>query len=349
MAIARPKNFVKTTLLNVCRWKCGWVLLLAWCGLWSSITLFADFLLARSMFQQLQALGFATVEATVIDSEVAEVGGGEDATYRAKIEYRYIVAGREFNGHRYRHGFSTGDRSHVEQIVKAYPAGRRTTAYYNPADPAESLLSPGLSAHDFFGLLCLAPFNVVFLGSWGALIWLLRRKSGMAPADFRVYDNGIELRVQLPRIAAIGAAGLAALLVSMTMLFAIAFTIGPAPSGLVVAVAWATLIAAAAWAYRAGNSSKHDLVIDRIRNTLTLPAANRQGSPATIPLTDLVEITLGETPSRETDEDSPLQYFCQVCWNDPGGDVAKGVWIKQSDRDCANELVAWLRQQCGLK
>lgn len=325
------------------------MLLFAWCCLWSSIALFADFLLARSMFQQLQSLGFPAVEAIVIGSEVEQIDGGEDATYRAKIVYRYVVAGQKFSGNRYRHGFSTGDRSNVEKIVQSYPAGRITTAYYNPADPAESLLDPGLSAHDFFGLFCLTPFNVVFLGSWGALAWVLRRGSGMAPANLRIYDDGIELRVRLPRFAAIGAAGLAALLVSMMLLFAIAFTVGPSPPSLAVASAWATLIAATAWAYRAGNSSKRDLVIDRVRNTLTLPAGNWQGAPAMIPLRDLVEIKLGETPSRETDEDSPPQYFCQVCWKDPGGEIAKGVWIKQSDRNSANELVAWLRQQCGLK
>lgn len=339
---------MKATLVNMLRWNCGWVLLLAWCCLCSGITLFADFLLARSMHKQLEALAFATAQATVIDGEVAEIGGGEETTYRPRIRYRYLVAGREFGGDRYRFGFSTGNRCYVDEIVQAHPAGSITTAYYNPADPAESLLSPGLSAHDFFGLLCLTPFNVVLLGSWGGLAWMLRRRSGVTPADLRIYDDGIELRVRLSRFAAIGAAGLMALVVSMILLFAIAFTVGASPPGPVVAVAWAALIAAVSWAYRSANSSRRDLAIDRVRNTLTLPPANWRGSPATIGLADLVEIKLGETPPQETHEDSPPQYFCQIRWKDPGGEIAEGAWIKQSNRDGAAELAAWLRRQCGL-
>ena len=340
---------MKATLVKVGRLESGWVLLLVWCCFWSGIALLADFLLARSMLKQLQALGFATAQATVIDSDVEEIDGGEDATYRARIRYRYLVAGRELSGDRFRFGFSTGSRSYAKQLVQAYPAGRRTTAYYNPADPAESLLSPGLSAEDFFGLLCLTPFNVVFVGSWGCLAQMLRRKSGITPADLRIHDDGIELRARLPRIAAIGAAGLAALLVSMTLLFAIAFTVGSPPPDLVVVVAWASLIAAVVWAYRRGNSSRRDLVVDRVRNTLALPAENWRGSPATIGLADLVEIKLGEALAREADADSSLQYFCQVRWKGPGGEIASGAWIKQSDRDCAAEMVSWLRRQCGLE
>lgn len=340
---------MKAGLVKLASRDCGWVLLLLWCCLWSSITLFADALLARSGFKQLQALTFAPVEATVVDGKVAEDGGGEGATYEAKIRFRYVVAGQEFSGERYRHGFSVGNRSYIEKLVQDYPAGSRTTAHYNPADPAEALLSPGLSAEDFFILLCMTPFNLIMVGSWAALPSAMRCRSGVTPADFRIRDRGTELRVRPPRIVAIGAAGITALLVSFMLTIAVAFAIGAAPPSLVVALAWAALIAATGWVYRAFDSSKNDLLIDRVRSTLTLPPAVIWNPPTTIRLADIVGIEVGEAPSRNSDRDARIEYSCLVRWRGAGDEQLETTWHKQSDRTCTEELVAWLRGQCRLK
>ncbi len=340
---------MKAGLVKLASRDCSWVLLLLWCCLWSSFTLLVDASLARSVFKQLQALTFAPAEATVVDSEVAEDGSGEDASYKAKIRYRYVVAGQEFTGDRYRHGFRFGNRSYIEKLVQAYPAGSQTTAYYNPADPAEALLSPGFSAHDFFGLLCMAPFNLVMVGSWAAMPSMMRRRDDSALDDFRICDRGTELRVRPAWTMAIFAAGITALLVSFMLIVVIAYAIGAAPPSLVVTLAWAALIVATGWVYRAFDSSNNDLVIDRVRSTLTLPPAGIWNPPTTIRLADIVGIEVGEAPGRNSDGEARIECSCQVRWRGVDDELFETAWQNQSDRACTEELVAWLRRQCRLK
>jgi hypothetical protein len=58
----------------------------------------------------------------------------------------------------------------VEHIVRNYAQGRETTVYYNPTDPAESLLQPGVDGSDLLLLLFLAPWNLMVAAGWLVLV-----------------------------------------------------------------------------------------------------------------------------------------------------------------------------------
>jgi hypothetical protein len=125
---------------------------------------FAAWRIAR----QQSARHFPRVAGTVRSSEVefAE-GDAESAAYLPKIEYDYVVAGRRYTGDRYRYG-TIGHPSHaaVERIVRRHAQGRETKVYYNPTDPADSLLQPGVDGSDLLLLLFLAPWNLMLAAGW---------------------------------------------------------------------------------------------------------------------------------------------------------------------------------------
>ena len=65
------------------------------------------------------------------------------------VKYRYTVAGKTYSGNRYRFGEIYSSDGIGYQIVAEHPAGKRVTVYYNPDDPADALLRPGLEGATF--------------------------------------------------------------------------------------------------------------------------------------------------------------------------------------------------------
>ena len=81
--------------------------------------------------------------------------------YEPVVDYAYTVAGREYRGSRLAFGASVASsRAWAEGKAAAFPEGREVTVHYNPANPAESVLSPRVAfawgnlafALVFFGL-----------------------------------------------------------------------------------------------------------------------------------------------------------------------------------------------------
>jgi hypothetical protein len=131
------------------------------------IGVFDGFAAWRIAHQEI-ARGFPQADGTVVGSEVQfSDGDGESAAYIPKIEYDYVVAGRPYTGNRYRYG-TIGHPSHAatERIVRRYPQGRKTKVYYNPADPADSLLRPGVDGSVLLLVLFLAPWNLMVAVGW---------------------------------------------------------------------------------------------------------------------------------------------------------------------------------------
>ena len=88
-------------------------------------------------------------------------------TYRAEIGYRYNVGEREFVGSRARFG----DRIYLSwskpalRLVRKYRVGTEVDVHFNPNDPSEAVLEPGLSGLVLAGLA----FGSVFV-AMGVLV-----------------------------------------------------------------------------------------------------------------------------------------------------------------------------------
>ena len=90
-------------------------------------------------------------EGRVIQSEVVP---GSEGTTQPKIAYEYTVNGQPYQGDRLKaaHKNYGTSGSHARTCVERYPVGARVQVFYNPAEPRESALEPGLSVGAYITL-----------------------------------------------------------------------------------------------------------------------------------------------------------------------------------------------------
>jgi len=77
------------------------------------------------------------------------------------IQYIYQVGDVIYDGTRVNTGWRCfGNQDHLEALLRRYPSGKKVEVYYNPEDPTQSLLEPGVEWTSFFlwgiGLISLS-------------------------------------------------------------------------------------------------------------------------------------------------------------------------------------------------
>ena len=330
---------------------CGRLLVAVAIGLWSAGTLAVDAIHAHTMLQQWRAESFFTTEGMVVQSEL-EAAAGEDAACEAKIRYDYVVDGRHYAADRYRYARlgAAGTEAEAQRIVEAHPAGSRVTVYFNPRNPAEAVLYPRLSSGDFLICLFLAPFNIVMVGAWSGVALALGGRWGLAPNRLRIRERGAELRAQPPRIRSLSRAALGALGGSIASTAVMGVSVGlAAPPSAAVAAAWIVVAGAAVVAYALAASETHDLVVDRVQQTLSLPSASLLGPQATVRWRDIVAIRLHEQEIAGSAGRTRIEYSCQIRRIDQDGKAVETRWRLPADKQDAAKWVDWLRSQCGVR
>lgn len=84
-----------------------------------------------------------TVEGVVRSAHVEETGGGRKAKWSPIIRYEYRVEGRLYSSDHLSWAIEKYDtRREAEEIVALFAPDTDITAYYNPADPSESVVLP---------------------------------------------------------------------------------------------------------------------------------------------------------------------------------------------------------------
>ncbi|MHC4588421.1 MAG: DUF3592 domain-containing protein, partial [Planctomycetota bacterium] len=138
---------------------------------WSGIVSVFDGFLIYGGVRQARAESFPTVEGRITRSEITTHRDSEGGTtFGADIAFTYRVDGTAYTSDRYRYGeMSSSDSSVASGVVRAHPVGANVRVFYNPRDPADAILMPGIAGQDVMLGLFLTPFNVVMLGLWS---WL---------------------------------------------------------------------------------------------------------------------------------------------------------------------------------
>jgi uncharacterized protein DUF3592 len=62
--------------------------------------------------------------------------------YRAAMQYRYRVAGKEYQSGRIFWGGNEGRQKHMASVIAAYPQGCKVPVHYDPQDPSEAVIDP---------------------------------------------------------------------------------------------------------------------------------------------------------------------------------------------------------------
>jgi len=255
------------------------LLLVCWTGLIAAGT----YALLETTVRQHLARKFSTTQGQIVRSEV---GHGYMVRRGVEIEYHYTVGGRAYTGHRYRYDDHNAAME-WEVTVEDHPRGSSQTVYYNPKNPADALLEPGVDGGDLLLLLFALPLNVLTSMLWRAMITRLREQGRTRPAGgVRVLKQPGETCVSLAETSAFEAGFYAMAAVAFIAAFPVVIMAGFDPSlrlmKTVLAVVLAVGGAVFVWRVVRKWSGIYDLRIDQASQTVTLPQTAGRRQPVSI-------------------------------------------------------------------
>jgi len=112
---------------------------------------FVAYLGLRDISQARASKRWQSVDGVIVSSDLAVQNDQGSTLYRADIQYTYTLNGRAFTGERVHFGdLSTSDRKPVFDILLKYPKDARVVVFYNPEDPAQTVLEPGFHGANWF-------------------------------------------------------------------------------------------------------------------------------------------------------------------------------------------------------
>jgi hypothetical protein len=149
---------------------------LFWCGITGVFVGFIANSCAKSIYAQRH---FLPAEGIVLLSKLESESGSKSTSYRPLIKYGYRVGDRDYVSDQYFYGMAgSSDSSYAKAAVQANPKGAAVTVYYDPDQPAESVLSTDIPGSTYFLMLFFQPFVLVGLALIGwtiTLPWMHRR------------------------------------------------------------------------------------------------------------------------------------------------------------------------------
>jgi hypothetical protein len=133
-------------------------------------------LMMQGSIKSVDSENWPSVQGAVLSSEIITRTEREpdshfdDYYYTPKVSYNYTVNG---NGHTSdRIAFIVSEevvKNEVQKIIDNYPVGKTVTVYYNPDNPSEAVLEPGIK--DSGSMICGTTGSLIFI-IFGALIVL---------------------------------------------------------------------------------------------------------------------------------------------------------------------------------
>ncbi|MEK7560409.1 MAG: DUF3592 domain-containing protein [Patescibacteria group bacterium] len=142
------------------------------------LTIFLGIPMATNAFE---SKGWPTVDGVITVSNFTTNQDRDDGsvTYGASIAYDYTVNGAAHTGSTVHFGqYSTSDPSYGRGIVSRYPVGKQVRVFYDPDDPAKSVLESGAGWSSFM----VAGIGLLFtlLGFVGGFFQFKKYKRGSA-------------------------------------------------------------------------------------------------------------------------------------------------------------------------
>ena len=199
---------------------------------WTTVVLALDLGVGLMTWDQVRSGGYAEAQGTVTRCELQGNGKSRELV----IEYEYEVDGRQLRNDCYQYGYDFPGGSDREDVCERMPAGSRVTVYYDPANPADSVLIKGLTGFDLLRLLFLMPFNILVADMWLYAVRILVEK------DNRYYLwNTIERRVPIRELSRTARFSIVLLLTSLGLLLVTTLVFGKEPPLVFMAVVWGVL------------------------------------------------------------------------------------------------------------
>ncbi len=318
-------------------------------AIWTAWLVTGDYVVLETSTRQVLAGRFATTTGEIMRSEL---GRGATRLRGLDVGYSYLVNGVKYTGLRYRYDDRNGAFDY-KAVTCAFPPGSTQTVYYNPDNPADAVLSPGLNGCDLLLALFAIPLNVITVMVWISAIRARRDANRTAPAGgVQIFQHEGETSVRLADFSplAAGLFGLAA--AAFAAVFPLVFAAGFAPSlrlmFAVLIVVGAAGVAAFLWMARRHHSGRYDLRIQEASQSLLLPPAGGRKEPLSVPRSEIVAVSMhrriSHSPSGQhfsyvpTLECAPTNSESHVL------DLVSWGWTEGK----ASAFADWLSQQLGV-
>jgi hypothetical protein len=323
--------------------------------IWSAITLVMNVSIAHDVGRQFDSRHFPSVDGIVTHSEVAIHHGSKGRiSYSADIEYSFKLGRIHYNGSRLRFNNSTqgSGENQAQVLVDAHPAGSSVPVYYDPHNPEESLLFPGITGMEFFPGLFLTPFNCIMLGF---LFWLggsLRELIFHPVAGgVKIFSDGLNTHVRLPQLSVFYWGLLTTGGMAFVSIFIVGFSTGMQPS-IPLAVASLVLVylaglATALWQWFKIRQGVDDLLINDTAGTLELPLTFGRKERLTIRFGAVESVFVEQIVHRSSK--GGISYTYAPTLQLRGGEPSQHKLADWGDRRRADDLADWLRRQLRLE
>jgi len=134
---------------------------------------FASWLGIGDLLMAIASASWPVTDAQVIASSVEYISPGGDGTggrnpsYRAHVQYSFAVGGLSYSGNTLIYGHADfRDQGNAYAAIAPYRPELTVPVYYNPENPEENVLEPGVHTKTLvmplFGLLCLIVGILIF-------------------------------------------------------------------------------------------------------------------------------------------------------------------------------------------
>jgi hypothetical protein len=320
---------------------------------WTALVSVFDGFLGYGLVNQLRATHFKQTTGYITHSEMTYHDSDDGTTHGVDIRFHYEADGQPYEGNRFRYGEgSSSDSGWARNAVNRYREGAEVPVYYNPKNPSDSVLSPGVDGSNLMMLLFLTPFNAVMLGFWVTGLAVIRNKifntlNGGVP--FR--QDGPILRVRLPRYPAVFFLLAITGVVGFIEIFPIAFLGGgfhPKTSivGTALIIAYGAGLASFFWQSWATYSGRSDLAIDASRQIAELPRTFGRKTKIQVPLSKIHNLKVVTKANRGSEGGTTNSYIATLSWRD--SDPAEGQLREWYNESKAQAFVDWLRPQLKI-
>jgi hypothetical protein len=266
--------------------------------------------------------------------------------YRADVRYTYEVDGQSFTGRGHRVDiYSSGDRRHAQDVVDRYRNGRQVRVYYDPDDPARSVLERDVGTPSRWLMGATAPLTFGLIGLWGWYVRATKRQSlpdDVPPVPRR--ERGGVVHVSLPRFSPI----------EMTWGMAMWTCIG----GMIIIGVWrefdllrgmmvlsiaALGVAVLTYAWQHLAASRRELIIDRDLDQLTLPRTFGRKQRVAVALDAVISVRL-RTIRHGSGSETTETFAPTLTWSDGTREIDERL-AHWSDADKANRFTRWLASE----
>lgn len=269
----------------------------------TAATMFTDLWWGWLLVRQSRTGAYPHVVGRVVKSEI-RTEQGKKVRYYADIEYAWNVAGHEFTGTTVRHGFFGTNHSDAQQVVAAYPLGKEIDVCYNPDNPSDAVLEPGIIGGDLLTIVFATPFNAITALLWVAAWpnWRFRETGGCRLTSTGGIEQLQTKDLWLPRYSALSAAIAAGLILTVALA---AFNSGTISitSAVMILLGLAGVVMGA-WVVTAlfFPADKRALEIDWNNNRLTIPPLEERSEPLVLLFSEISEFSFERVPNLNSDD-----------------------------------------------